>query len=341
MGVRYLNKYFREECKNCDAIKIIYMRQLSGKKIAVDISIYLYKFASENKLIENIYLMLSIFRHYNIIPLFVFDGKPPAEKKELLQYRLAEKKLAEKEFNTLKTNLEYNSNMDENEKHEIMNKMDILKKKFIYISKSQIDEIKNLIIACGMTYCDAPNEADELCAMLTVKGIVWGCLSEDMDMFIYGCPRVLRYLSLLNHTFVLYDTKQILNRLKIKQDELREICVISGTDYNNANNSNHCDLFTSLKYFKKFKNFQKKMNNDNESTIQNCSFYNWLTENTKYLENYQHESFVTIYSMFDLNNEYLKDFETIKIVNTNILFTEMKELLKKDGFIFVNNLDIH
>ena len=97
----------------------------------------------------------------------------------------------------------------------------LLKKKFIYISKSQIDEIKNLIIACGMTYCDAPNEADELCAMLTVKGIVWGCLSEDMDMFIYGCPRVLRYLSLLNHTFVLYDTKKILNNLEMNQNELR------------------------------------------------------------------------------------------------------------------------
>ena len=39
MGIRYLNKYFREECKNTDAIKIVYMNQLSGKKIAVDISI--------------------------------------------------------------------------------------------------------------------------------------------------------------------------------------------------------------------------------------------------------------------------------------------------------------
>ena len=82
MGIRYLNKYFREECKNSDAIKIISMTQLSGKKIAVDISIYLYKFVSEDSLIENIYLMLAIFRHYNIIPLFVFDGKPPAGKQQ-------------------------------------------------------------------------------------------------------------------------------------------------------------------------------------------------------------------------------------------------------------------
>jgi len=329
MGIRYLNRYFREECKNTDAIKIIYMKQLSGKKIVVDISVYLHKFACENTLIENMYLMLSTFRYYNIIPIFVFDGKAPAEKKDLLLQRLAEKKAAENEFNKLKNNLEYNSNMDENEKHEIINKMDILKKQFVYISKNQMQDVKSLITYYGMTYCDAPNEADELCAMFVIKGIVWGCLSEDMDMFLYGCPRVLRYLSLMNHTFVLYDTKQILNRLKINQNELREICVISGTDYN-SNHLNKCDLFNTLKYFKKY----KKCINTEETTTIKGSFYNWLIENTNYVEINENESFVSIYSMFDTNDKYIKEIENIKITNTNILFTEMKELLRKDGFIF-------
>ena len=78
MGIKNLNRFFKEECK--DSIKIIQLSQLSGKKIAIDISIYMYKYTADNTLIENIYLMLSVFRHYNIIPIFVFDGKPPAEK---------------------------------------------------------------------------------------------------------------------------------------------------------------------------------------------------------------------------------------------------------------------
>jgi 5'-3' exonuclease len=268
--------------------------------------------------------MLSIFRHYNITPLFVFDGKSPAEKKELIERRLQEKKEAEKEFNKLKSNLDYNLNMDEDEKHEITNKMDILKKKFISISKKQIHDVKMLIISYGMTYCDAPNEADELCAMFVIKGLVWACLSEDMDMFLYGCPRVLRYLSLLNHTFVLYDTKKILSKLQINQNELREICVVSGTDYNltNLNVSNH-DLFTTLKYFKKYKG-QKICS----------SFYDWLIENTNCIID-DYELYKKNCCMFEFNAE-LKDFEKIKILNKNVMFSEMKDILKKDGFIFVN-----
>jgi hypothetical protein len=133
----------------------------------------------------------------------------------------------------------------------------------------------------------------------------------------------------------LYDTKQILNGLQVNQNELREICVISGTDYN-SNKLKQCDLFTSLKYFKKYKKFQKNLNNDNESTIQKYSFYNWLTENTKYLEKYEDDMFTSIYSMFELKNEYLKDFESIKIRNGQVIYKVIKEILKTDGFIFVN-----
>jgi len=326
MGVRYLNKLFRETCKNSDAIKIINMNQLHGKKIAVDISIYLYKFVSENSLIESTYSMLSIFRYYNIIPIFVFDGRPPTEKKELLEQRLAEKKVAENEFNILKQKLEYDSTMDEDEKHEITNKMDLLKKKFIYINKKQICAVKNLITNYGMTYCEAPNEADELCAMFVLKGTVWGCLSEDMDMFLYGCPRVLRYLSLMNHTFVLYDTKKILNNLEMNQNELREISVISGTDYN-FKNQNKQSLFTTLKYFKKYKK--------NVTKNDSIPFYNWLQENTSYIEGYDYETYKMDNSMFILNNIILDSwYGNISISNKNIMHSEIKEILKTEGFVF-------
>jgi flap endonuclease-1 len=233
MGIRYLNRFLKENAH--PSIKLCKLAELSGKKIAVDISIYIYRFASDNTLIENIYLMLSVFRYYNIIPIFVFDGKPPDEKRELIKKRKEDKKEAENEYNKLKNILDLNKDIDDFDKQEIINNMDTLKKKFVSVSKNDIENVKNMIRYYGATYFDAPGEADELCAMLTMKDKVWACLSEDMDMFVYGCTRVIRYLSLLQHTAVIYDMKGILENLGVTQKELREICVLSGTDYNSLN----------------------------------------------------------------------------------------------------------
>ena len=104
MGIKYLNRHLQSNCSN--SIKQISLRELSGKKIVVDTSIYLYRFLGENALLENFYLMISIFREHNIIPLFVFDGKPPKEKEDLLKQRKLGKKEAETKYKELKTKLE-------------------------------------------------------------------------------------------------------------------------------------------------------------------------------------------------------------------------------------------
>jgi 5'-3' exonuclease len=332
MGIKNLNRFFRTECK--ESVKFTQLAQMSGKKIAVDISIYMYKYAADDSLIENIYLMLSVFRHYSIIPIFIFDGKPPAEKKALLQKRKDNKIQAQIEYNNLKAQL--NSGIDEGEKQEILNTMDMLKRNFIHISKEQIQDVKSLMRSYGATYYDAPGEADELCALLAIKNKVWACLSEDMDMFVYGCPRVIRYLSLLNHTVVLYDLKEILDRLGITQKELREICILSGTDYNmeTCDEKSQPKLFTTLKLFKKF----HKQKNEEDGVKE---FYDWLMKHTKYIKDY--ELLQNIYSMFELtnNNGCLTDahsslavFETIKISNGSICKNEIKQILQNDGFIF-------
>jgi len=322
MGIRYLNRFLKENA--LESIKLCRLQELSGKKIAIDISIYMYRFASDNSLIENIYLMLSTLRYYNIIPIFIFDGKPPPEKRELLQKRKEDKQEAENEYNKLKNTLEMNKDMDDVDKQEIIYNMDMLKKKFVNVSKSDIELVKKLIRCYGATYYDAPFEADELCAMLTIKEKVWACLSEDMDMFVYGCPRVIRYLSLLNHTAVIYDLKGILSNLGITQKELREICVLSGTDYNLEFNETNINLNSTLKYFKKY--------HKSNSTL--C-FYDWLNENYEHVIK-DYDLLKKIYDMFDLSQQHynIKIFEKIKIKNGPIMKEEINTILKTDGFLF-------
>ena len=119
MGIKYLNKFIREQCDECnESIQCVHLKELSGKTIAIDISIYLYKYTF---LIENIYSMISIFKYYGIIPIFIFDGKPPVEKKVLLMKRKQNKIHAQEEYNCLKEQLLNEKNkMNEHDKQEII-----------------------------------------------------------------------------------------------------------------------------------------------------------------------------------------------------------------------------
>lgn len=332
MGIKHLNIFLKDNCS--EAIKCVSMADLSGKKIAVDISIYLYKYIGDDSLIENMYLMISMFRYYNIIPIFIFDGKPPAEKKELLIKRRKDKIFAENEYNRLKNQLDSidinneDEDEDELEKQEIISNMDSLKKRFIYVSKNQIEKVKELITSYGVTYYDAPGEADELCAMLVLKKKVWGCMSEDMDLFAYGCPRVLRYFSLINRSAVVYVMKDILDKLDVTLKEFRQICILAGTDYNsdNYNNKNECDLKRAIKLFKKYTKSKDK-----------GDFYDWIYE--KFPECVNDISLLkNIYKIFDLSDDHihLKIYDDITIENTPIIKEKMYQILEEDGFVFGN-----
>ena len=319
MGIKNLNRLLRESCP--ESIRCINMSELSGKRIAVDISIYLYKYEAENALLENMYVMLSIFRYYNIIPIFIFDGKPPPEKKSLLLKRKEDREEAKLEYNKLKQQLEIT---EDNNKQEILNSMEQLKKQFVQINKDKIEKVKSLIRAHGALYYDAPGEADEVCALLVIKKKVWACLSEDMDLFVYGCTRVLRYFSLIGHTVVLYYTKGILDELNMTQQEFKEICILSGTDYNIKTTENAVSLKLTIKHFKNFK----------ETNINDKSFYEWLIDNTTYITNL--DLLVKINNIFNLdtNNKKISVFNNALIVNGPIRQNEIESIMAEEDFIF-------
>ena len=314
MGIKYLNRFLQNNCKN--SIKKIALTQLSNKKIVIDTSIYMYKFLTDGALLENMYLLIILLRKYNIAPLFVFDGKPPKEKNQLLQQRKENKRIAENKYKELQESITVCSETD---KQKLTDEMNNLKKDFVRLNHKDIQNVKELIQSMGVSYIEAPGEADILCAKLVNKNIVYACLSEDMDMFVYGCKRVLRYLSLINSTTIMYDLKDILVELNIPFNDFKNICIISGTDYNIENNTN---LNTTLKYYKKF-------NKSNET-----NFINWLIENTSYINE---DEVREISQLFNLNNiSELKSCLKTKIKNTDINISILKTILEKEDFIFIN-----
>ena len=237
MGIRNLNRFIQQRCP--DSSTRIHLRELTGKRIAVDTSIYMYRYSGEGALLENMYLMASVFRYYNIHAVFIFDGPPPPQKTELIELRRRKKDVAKKQYDALAEIVKEKKRadtggIDTTEIDDMEDTMRELKKQFVRLRDCDITNVKELLVSFGFAIIDAEGEADVLCAKLSLKKRVDACLSDDTDMFVYGCPVVLRHISLLNHSVVSYDTQSIMKKLSLTQQEFTMLCVVCGTDYSQS-----------------------------------------------------------------------------------------------------------
>jgi hypothetical protein len=321
MGIKNLNRFLRENCTK-KGISKKHLSYFKNKVVVIDTSIYLYKFSSEDMLMENMYLFISILKSYKITPLFIFDGKPPPEKRDLLRRRKLEKKDAEQRYNNLQQKM---ASVSEDDRAEIMQEMENLKRQIVRIRDDDIVKVKKLMDAYGITYYDAPGEADRLCAYLLKNGKAWGCISDDMDMFLYGCSFVMRNLSLMNHTILLYDTNIILSELEMTEKQFCEIMVLSGTDYNiNSNTS----LKETINWYYEYMKYLSNINNP-------YGFYVWLLKNTKYVTDYK--KLLSVYKIFQFHNSTeLENWKNIEFIEKPLDQIMLKEIMEKEGFVFAN-----
>lgn len=274
MGIKHLNNYLLTNC-SCKSIKNTSLNYFYGKTIVVDTFIYLYKYMADGGgelLPKNIEKFILTFKKYNITPIFIFDGKPPLEKRILLEQRRVKKEEAKVKYDTILQQIEENKGV---KSFELTNQLASLKKQFIRIDYEHIQSVKAIMRKHNVIYIVAPGESDQLCVEYVKTNKAWGCLSDDMDMLCHGCGYVLRNLSLQNNTVKLYILQNILQELNMTIHIFRDILVLSGTDYNTQDNHN---LYDTLKWYNEYKRYCYKHN------IQQ-KFYDWLWKNTKYIKN--------------------------------------------------------
>lgn len=313
-----LNKYLREYSH--DAMKEITVNQLRGKKVAIDVSIFLYQFKGDDALLENMFRMIRQFRQYNITPIYVFDGTPPDEKLEVLNERDATKKISLEKCQQLEKQLEDNI-LDVNERTNLLSKLQMEKKNCLRITNANIRNVKTLMNVMGVPYLEAEGEADELCVHLVKKKIAWACISEDMDMFVYGCPRVLRNYNLKKGTMTKYEMSDILKNLRMSQYQFREVCLLAGTDYNKSKFT----IFSTMGLFYKYLRRKKGI----------YGFYEWLiytksiTHDEKEILNKSKEMFIIHINQSISNNE---------LTNKKILNSDLNKFMEKHEIKYLLNV---
>lgn len=249
MGIKNFNKFLRQQCTK-QAIRRMTFESFKGKSIVIDTSIFLYRFKKKHALVECMFLMMSLFIHYSIRPLFIFDGKPPEEKYNLLWQRVEKKREARTKLRELKKEHqrkkeeweqkeesgieldEEQSRVIEAEEEELIREMSKLEKESVFIRTNDIRLVQRMMELYSIPYITAPQEADQYCAYLVNTDQAWACMTDDMDMFMYGCKRVLRDPNLVAHDVLFYDTVEIARELNISPDVLTLLLIPSGTDYN-------------------------------------------------------------------------------------------------------------
>lgn len=309
MGIPYLNRFLKKNCT--DSIKTIDLSSLSGKKIVVDISIYLHKFNLSGSIIDGLYQFVTIFRKANILPIFVFDGCAPEAKKKTIQRRKRERDVAQIKCNQLEEKLKHLSGK---EKMDALSALRVLRRRAASLPSNAYEIAKEFASAAGLEYYQATSEADIVCAKLVNSGEAWACLSDDMDMFAYGCNSVLRGLNFQTQLVYHYSYTNILNELNISSDIFRMMCCICENDYS----SNTGGLVIDEIY-----NMAK-----NSATL--SDFLNHFTT-------HQQKSIQLAYSIYDIENiSSISDIAEYIHPNVDLYAKPYRDHLREHDFIFKN-----
>ncbi|MBI1978759.1 MAG: flap endonuclease-1 [Candidatus Aenigmarchaeota archaeon] len=226
--------------------KEIELRDLSGKKIAIDAFNTIFQFLSiiRDRMTGeplkdhsgNVTSHLSglLYRTANLIeagisPVFVFDGQYPEFKKKTIEERQKVREEARKKWE------------DAVRKGE---------KAIRYAqAASQMDEdilesSKNILELMGIPWIQAPSEGEAQCSYVCKKGEVFATGSQDADSLLFGSPRLVRNLSISGRKKMpgkevyievkpqLIELNNILKTLNLTREQLIMIGLLIGTDYN-------------------------------------------------------------------------------------------------------------
>jgi flap endonuclease-1 len=160
---------------------------------------------------------------YGILPVFIFDGKPPVEKRRVINKRTLIKRQIMDRLTTLKNLPEKNEKIE----YQIKN----LEKKGFVVTREHRLFVMNIITYMGVPVFTATNEAENLCASLQKKKLIDYTLSDDTDTFVFGCDKVLKMLKNSDTSFIEIDRTCLINHLQLTNEQFMNMCIITGSDY--------------------------------------------------------------------------------------------------------------
>jgi len=100
------------------------------------------------------------------------------------------------------------------------------------ITEKEINMTKRLFTILKIPFCTAPQEAEAMCSKLCIDNKVFGVLSEDTDIMVYGTPNFLFSIDTRAETCLMIENKVLLSEMNFTRRNFVDFCIMCGTDYN-------------------------------------------------------------------------------------------------------------
>ncbi len=229
-----------------EAVEKSSLQKLSGKSVALDAYNILYQFIATirgpdgrplmdrrgriTSHLSGLFFRTVNFLEEGLLPVYVFDGRPPELKRKTIERRRElrmealeeyEKALAAKDFEAARRYAQRAASLE------------------AYMVESSADLLK----AMGVPYVMAPAEGEAQAAYMASKGSVYASGSQDMDSLLFGSPRLVRNLSIVGRRKLprrneyvevepeIIHLQKLLESLEITREQLVDIGLLVGTDY--------------------------------------------------------------------------------------------------------------
>jgi flap endonuclease-1 len=256
MGIKNLHKLLEKYAKGCYKTK--HLSEYSFKKVAIDISLYLYKYKAiaGPKWIDSFISLVNSLRKNDIHCLFVYDGQAPLEKLEEQKRRRDSREQQSKKIDELERQISdfekqgiigpLIDELCEKKVNSLFRKQEV-KTYDITLAKDKVEKMKSMLISITpeditltkelfdvmkVPYIQAPHEAENFCSHLAIYGKVDYVLSEDTDVLAYSTPIFLTKIDSLNDTVVEISYEKILEEMGMTKETFIDLCIMCECDYN-------------------------------------------------------------------------------------------------------------
>ena len=226
--------------------EVIALADLRGRRLAVDANGELYQFLALIRLPDGTplkdahgritsHLSGLFFRVTRIIAdglqlVFVFDGRPPAEKAAELTRRRAVRQRYEDEAAAARA---------AGDDAVAYGKSTMTSR----LTPEMAGEARELLRLLGVPVVQAPSEAEAQAAHIARRGDAWAAASKDYDALLFGAPRVVRFLTISGREYLpskgtfrpitpeVIDVGRMLDALAITRSQLVDLGLLVGTDF--------------------------------------------------------------------------------------------------------------